>query len=85
MFDVFDFSNLGHGLAVVGIFMLNFLIYEGVCFGAFLMIYSKIAKHVSSQETLDRVINVGMMFACLAFVLLVVLYAGGVFRLIPLP
>lgn len=85
MLDIFDFGSFGHGLAIVGVFLVNFLIYEGVCFGAFMMIYMKIAMHTDNQDTLDRVINVGLMFTLLAFVLLIVLYAGNIFRLIPLP
>ena len=85
MINVFDFSSFWHGAAIVGVFLLNFLIYEGVCFGAFMMIYVNVAKHINSEEALNRIINVGMMFAFLAFVLLIVLYAGGIFRLIPLP
>jgi hypothetical protein len=85
MGEVFDFSSLGHGLAVFGVFMLNFFIYEFVCFGIYMTVVLGVLKYSNDEARNDRIMTVGMMFSLTAFLLLIILYAGGLFRLIPLP
>lgn len=85
MGDLFNFSSLGHGLAVCGVFLLNFLIYELVCFGVYMFVYMAVAKHIKRKEVEDKVMTVGMMLTMAVFLSLLILYAGDVYRLIPLP
>lgn len=85
MSALFDLSNFGYKLACLAVHTLNFLIYEGVCFGAYLFIALAITKHMTNDRDIHKVIDSGAAIALLAFIFLVTLYIGGVFRLISLP
>lgn len=85
MDSLFNFSSFWHGLAVFGVFLLNFLIYEFVCFGVYMIICMTITKYVKKKEVEERIFTTGMMIAMAIFMSLIILYAGDVYRLIPLP
>ncbi len=78
--------NILHGLAVVGVFMLNFVIYEVIIAliqAAILLPFFK-AKCVSDKVA-ERAFALNILVGYAAFSTLIVLYCTNVWRLIPLP
>ena len=82
---VIDLSTVLHGMRSLGIFMLNFWAYEAICFALYMIICTPILDRMEDDKSKDRVVNVGGIFCLLAFVLLNVAYACGLFRLIIVP
>lgn len=80
-----DTSTL-HWLACAGVFLVNFLIYEFIVFGAWMLaIMPAIKSERISEDTEVQIMNVGITLAFIALLILVILYIADVFRLIPLP
>jgi hypothetical protein len=78
--------NILHGLAVVGVFMLNFVIYEviiAIIQAAILLPFFKVER--VSEKAAERAFLINILAGYAAFSTLIVLYCTNVWRLIPLP
>lgn len=86
MSAIFDIGTILHWLACVGVFLANFLIYEFVVFGGWMLAIMPFMKSDRiSEETEQRIMDIGIVIAIMIFAVLIVFYTADVFRLIPLP
>lgn len=73
-------------LEIVGIVIANLFIYELLIFGFWTLVILPIwCSDKISEETSERVINFCTSAAVVSLIVAIVLYAMGVFRIIPLP
>lgn len=79
-------SNFAHGLMVAGIVLLNYLIYGIVLHGTGLLATFVLYAYTSiKEETLSIIIRLIILASFILVALMMVLYALGTFRLIPIP
>lgn len=79
-------SNFAHGLMVAGIVLLNYLIYGIVLHGMGLFATFVLYEYTSlKEETLSIIIRLIILASFILVALMMVLYALGTFRLIPIP